>query len=177
MERVILILSTMDTKGPETIYLRDQIVGRRGNPLILDMGMSGSSEGADIPPEEVALAAGSDINEIRASRERKKITRQMIYGASAIALKMFNEGRLAGVIGLGGSTGSLMATDVMRSLPFGVPKMMVSSTAALPGLSTRYIGTGDMAIFHTVIEISGLTDPLKNVLDRAAAAIASMATS
>ncbi len=174
MERVILILSTMDTKGPETIYLRDQIVGRRGNPLILDMGMSGSSEGADIPPDAVALAAGSDINEIRASHERKKITRQMIYGASAIALKMFNEGRLAGVIGLGGSTGSLMATDVMRSLPFGVPKMMVSSTAALPGLSTRYIGTGDLAIFHTVIEISGLTDPLKNVLDRAAAAIASM---
>ena len=174
MERVILILSTMDTKGPETIYLRDQIVGRRGNPLILDMGMSGSSEGADIPPEEVALAAGSDINEIRSSRERKKITRQMIYGASTIALKMFNEGRLAGVIGLGGSTGSLMATDVMRSLPFGVPKMMVSSTAALPGLSTRYIGTSDLAIFHTVIEISGLTDPLKNVLDRAAAAIASM---
>ena len=70
-----------------------------------------------------------------------------------------------------------MATDVMRALPFGVPKMMVSSTAALPGLSTRYIGTGDIAIFHTVIEISGLTDPLKNVLDRAAAAIVAMATS
>ena len=76
-----------------------------GNPLILDMGMSGSSAGADISPEEVALAAGTDIEEIRASRERKKITRQMIYGAVHIASKMFNEGRLAGVIGLGGSTG------------------------------------------------------------------------
>jgi uncharacterized protein (UPF0261 family) len=175
MERVILILSTMDTKGPETIYLRDQIVARLGNPLILDMGMSGSSEAADIPSDEVARAAGADINEIRSSRERKKITRQMIDGASAIAVKMLEEGRLGGVIGLGGSTASLMASDVMRSLPFGVPKVMVSSTAALPGLSTRYIGTGDLAIFHTVIEISGLTAPLKNVLERSAAAITSMA--
>jgi uncharacterized protein (UPF0261 family) len=174
MERVILILSTMDTKGPETLYLGDRIGKCGGNPLMLDMGMSGSSAGADIPPEEVALAAGADINEIRASRDRKKITRQMIHGASAIAQKMFDEGRLAGVIGLGGSTASLMASDVMRSLPFGVPKVMVSSTAALPGLSTRYIGTGDLAIFHTVIEISGLSRPLTNVLDRAAAAIVGM---
>ncbi len=72
MERVILILSTMDTKGPETIYLRDQIIGRRGNPLILDMGMSGSSEGADIPSDAVARAAGVDIEEIRSSAKEKK---------------------------------------------------------------------------------------------------------
>jgi len=175
MERAILMLSTMDTKGSETLYLRDRIRKIGGNPVILDMAMSGRSNGSDISPDEVARAAGTDIQEIRASRERKKITRQMIEGASVIAIKMLEEGRLAGVIGLGGSTGSLMATDVMRSLPFGVPKVMVSSTAALPGLSTRYIGTGDMAIFHTVIEISGLSPPLRNVLDRAAAAIVGMA--
>ncbi len=68
-----------------------------------------------------------------------------------------------------------MATDVMRALPFGVPKLMVSSTAALPGLATRYIATGDISILHTVIEIAGLSVPLRNVLDRAAAAIVGMA--
>ena len=67
-----------------------------------------------------------------------------------------------------------MATDVMRALPFGVPKVMVSATAALPGLATRYIGTGDIMLFHSVIEIAGLSPLLKNVLDRAAAAIAGM---
>ncbi len=67
-----------------------------------------------------------------------------------------------------------MATEVMRALPFGLPKFMISSTAALPGLSTRYIGTGDIALFHSVIEISGLTRPLRNVLDRAACAVAGM---
>ena len=175
MERIILLLSTLDTKGAETLYLRDRIREQGGHPVILDMSMSGASSEADIGPEAVALAAGANIEDIRASGERKKITRQMIEGATKIANGFLEEGRLAGLIGLGGSTGSLMATDVMRSMPFGVPKFMVSSTAALPGLSTRYIGTGDIAIFHTVIEISGLTAPLKNVLDRAASAIAGMA--
>ena len=69
-----------------------------------------------------------------------------------------------------------MATDVMRSLPFGVAKVAVSSTAALPGLSTRYIGTGDIMLFHSVIEISGVSNLLKNVIDRAAQAMAGMVT-
>ena len=63
MERIILILSTMDTKGPETLYLRDRIRKFGGNPLILDMAMSGRSEGADIPPDEVARTAGADIDD------------------------------------------------------------------------------------------------------------------
>jgi uncharacterized protein (UPF0261 family) len=67
-----------------------------------------------------------------------------------------------------------MATEIMRSLPFGIAKVMISSTAALPGLSTRYIGTGDIALFHSVVEISGVSDLLKNVMDRAAHALAGM---
>ena len=82
------------------------------------------------------------------------------------------DGKLDGVIAMGGSTGSLMATDVMRTLPFGMPKLMISSTAALPGLSTRYIGTGDIILFHSVVEMSGVSDLLKNVIDRAAHALA-----
>lgn len=175
MERVILLVSTLDTKGPETLYLRDRIKDKGGNPVVLDLSMSGDSPGADITPAEVAEAAGAKIEEIRASRERKEITRRMIDGAVKLAGNLLESGLLGGVIGLGGSTGSLMATDVMRSLPFGVPKLMVSSTAALPGLSTRYIGTADVAILHTVIEISGLTRPLQNLLDRAAGALVGMA--
>ena len=174
MEPVVLLVSTLDTKGPETYYLRDSIREQGANPLIMDLSMSAETPGADIPPSEVARAADVSIEEIRASRERKKITRLMINGAVKLAVDLLTAGRLAGVIGLGGSTGSLMATDIMRSLPFGVPKVMVSSTAALPGLATRYIGTGDISIFHTVIEISGLSKPLRNLLDRAAGAIVGM---
>ncbi len=176
MERNILLISTLDTKEVETLYLRDRIAEQGGKPLVMDLSMSKDTPGADIGPGEVAAAAGTDIAEIRASRERKKITGQMIAGAVKIAVDLNGSGRLAGVIGLGGSTGSLMATEAMRSLPFGIPKVMVSSTAALPGLSTRYIGTGDITIFHTVIEISGLSSPLRNVLERAAGAIVGMAS-
>jgi len=175
MERVILLVSTLDTKGPETLYLRDRIRDRGGNPLVLDLSMSGASYAADITPASVAEAAGTTIEAIQASRERKTITRQMITGAVRLTRDLFESGRLAGVIGLGGSTGSLMATDIMRSLPFGVPKLMVSSAVSLPGLSTRYIGTSDVAILHTVIDVVGLTGPLQNLLDRAAGAIVGMA--
>ena len=175
MERVVLLLSTLDTKGPETFYLRDSIRTRGTACSVLDMSMSGPCPGADITSADVACAGGTNIDDIRVSRERKKITVQMIEGATKLAIDFMNSGRLAGVIGLGGSTGSLMATNVMRALPFGIPKLMVSSTAALPGLATRYIGAGDIALLHTVIEISGLSKPLMNLLDRAAAAITGMA--
>lgn len=174
-EKTVLIISTLDTKGAETYYLRDKIESLGLAPLLMDISMRGDGPTrADITPDRVAEAGGSSVEEIRASKERSRITNITIAGASRIAVESFAEGKLDGVIGIGGSTGSLMATEVMRALPFGVPKLMISSTAALPGLSTRYIGTGDIALFHSVIEISGLSDLLKNVMDRAAHAVAGM---
>jgi len=174
-KKTVLIISTLDTKGEETSYLRDKIASLGLTPLLMDISMRGEGPTrADITPNEVAAAGGSTIEEIRASAERSRITNITIAGASRITVERLAEGNLNGVIGMGGSTGSLMATEVMRALPFGIPKLMISSTAALPGLSTRYIGTGDIALFHSVIEISGLSDLLKNVMDRAAHAMAGM---
>ena len=98
----------------------------------------------------------------------------MLKGAKRIEMQLFEDGKIDGAIAIGGSTGSLMATEIMQSLPFGVPKLMVSCTASIPGLSTRYIRTSDMVLFHSVIEIFGLNDILRNVLDRAACALAGM---
>lgn len=173
MNTRVLLISTLDTKGEETLYLKARLRAGGLDPLLMDISMRGeASSPAEIGPARVAEAGGSSLQEICASRERSRITNTMIRGGAAMARDLHREGGLAGAVGLGGSTGSLMATDIMRALPFGVPKLMVSSTAALPGLSTRYIGTGDIALFHTVVEISGLSDILKNVLDRAAAAMA-----
>ena len=172
----ILVVSTLDTKSMETFYLRDRISWLGRIPVLLDMSMRPHGQtGADVPPGKVAEAGGSTMEDILASRERSKSTAIMTRGAAAVALNMWKEGMLDGIIGIGGSTGSLMATDVMRALPFGVPKLMVSSTAALPGMSTKYIDTGDIALMHSVVEISGLGDILKNVIDRAALAICAMA--
>ncbi len=175
MESVILLISTLDTKAQETLYLREKLEQGGAKVELMDLSMSAASgQACEIPPAEVAAAAGWTIDDIRASRERAKITGAMIAGAVKIAAARFAAGELRAVVGLGGSTGSLMASEVMRALPFGLPKLMVSSTAALPGLATRYIDTGDLLLFHTVVEIAGLTPLLKSVLDRAAGAALGM---
>ena len=175
-DAAILIISTLDTKALETFYLRDQIRALGGRALTMDLSMGAAAkEQADIPPDRIALAGGSDIETIRASRDRAAITRTMTQGAIQVVRELWKEGKLGGMIGLGGATLSMIATEIMRALPFGVPKLMVSSSAALPGLSTRYIGTGDIVLFHTVIELSGLSPHLQNVLNRAARAVWAMA--
>ncbi len=176
MPKSILIISTLDTKSRETFYLRDRIQALGCQALSMDLSMGApAEEKADIPPERVAREGGASIEAIRESRDRTFITRVMTEGAVKIAGRMWQEGRLAGIVGLGGATLSMIATNIMRALPFGLPKLMVSSSAALPGLSTRYIGTGDIALFHTVIELSGLSPHLCDVLNRAARSICAMA--
>jgi uncharacterized protein (UPF0261 family) len=175
MSKTILVISTLDTKGQETLYLRDAITSLGLKAVLMDLSMRGAEESpAEINPAQVAEAGGSTLEDIRSSRERSRITNITISGGSKIARDLHEEGKIDGAVGLGGSTGTLMACEVMRALPFGVPKVMISSTAALPGLSTRYIGTGDIALFHSVVEISGISDLLKNVMDRGAQAVAGM---
>jgi uncharacterized protein (UPF0261 family) len=175
MTKTVLLISTLDTKRDETAYLKNKIESLGLKSILMDISMH-KTEGAraDVPPERVADAGGSSFEEIHHSRDRTRITNIMMAGASRVAADLLADGKLSGVIAVGGSTGTLMATEVMRSLPFGIPKLMISSTAALPGLSTRYIGTGDIALFHSVVEISGVTELFKNVMDRAAQALAGM---
>jgi uncharacterized protein (UPF0261 family) len=175
MPKSVLVISTLDTKRQETLYLKEKIEACGLQPMLMDISMRGSeSSQADITPDRVAAAGGGNIDEIRNSKDRTKITNITIAGASKIAKQLQVEGQIQGITGMGGATGTFMITEVMRTLPFGVPKLMISSAAALPGLSTRYIGTGDITLFHSVIELSGLSDLLKNVFDRAAHAIAGM---
>ena len=175
MQKRVLIISTLDTKSAETGYLKMKLSSIGLDTLVMDLSMGGEGLFAgDITPRQVAEAGGSSLEAIWSSRERARITAIIIAGASRLAGQFLAAGKIDGVVGVGGSTGSLMATEVMRTLPFGLPKLMISSTAALPGLSTRYIGTGDIALFHSVVEISGVSDLLKNVFDRAAFAMAGM---
>ncbi|MEE4261665.1 MAG: Tm-1-like ATP-binding domain-containing protein [Desulfobacteraceae bacterium] len=175
MPKSVLVISTLDTKGQETLYLKNKLSAIGLSPVLMDISGRGSDiAGIEVPAARVAEAGGGDFEEMQNSRDRTRITNIMMAGGARIAADLLAEGKLTGVIALGGSTGSLMGSEIMRSLPFGIPKVMISSTAALPGLSTRYIGTGDIALFHSVVEISGVSDLLKNVMDRAAHALAGM---
>jgi uncharacterized protein (UPF0261 family) len=171
----VLIISTLDTKREETRYLKYKFKEIDVLPLLMDLSMRGKEKSrAELTPSQVASAGGSTIEEINKTKERSTITNIIIEGATKIAKDLYEAGKIDGIMALGGSTGSLMATDVMRALPFGIPKLMISSTAALPGLSTKYIGTSDILLFHSVIEISGVTDMLSNVMDRACYAMKGM---
>ena len=175
MKKSVLVISTLDTKAQETLYLKNKLSAIGLAPVVMDISGRGSDiAGIEVPAARVAEAGGGDFEEMQSSRDRTRITNIMMAGGSRIATELLAEGKLDGAIALGGSTGSLMGSEIMRALPFGIPKVMISSTAALPGLSTRYIGTGDIALFHSVVEISGVSNLLKNVMDRAAHALAGM---
>ena len=173
--KTVLIISTLDTKREETRYLKYKFKEIDVLPLLMDLSMRGKEKSrAELTPSHVASAGGSTIEAINKSKERSTITNIIIEGATKIAKDLYDAGKIDGIMAIGGSTGSLMATDVMRALPFGIPKLMISSTAALPGLSTKYIGTSDILLFHSVIEIAGVTDMLTNVMDRACYAMKGM---
>ncbi len=175
MDKNILIMATLDTKEEEVRYLQEKIRSLGLNPHIMDMAMRGEKPSwADITPGQIAQAGRSSLEEIHNSCDREAVTKIMLKGAKRLVLERFEKGKIDGTIAIGGSSGSLIATEIMHSLPFGVPKVMVSCTASIPGLSTKYIKTSDLVLFHSVIEIFGLSDILKNVLDRAAYALAGM---
>jgi uncharacterized protein (UPF0261 family) len=99
----------------------------------------------------------------------------MIKGASVKVQELLAKGLLDGIISFGGASNTTSATSVMKALPFGVPKLMVSSTASMPAYAAKYIGTKDITMMHSVVDISGINDLTKAVLERAAGGICGMA--
>jgi len=138
MPKSILIVSSLDTKWPEVKYLRELVEQRGQQVTLLDMSTLGPSPiPAEIPSEDVAAAGGASIEEMRTSNLRRdELTTIMIKGAINKTLEMYEAGELSGIVGVGGGSNTVMGTEVMKTLPFGVPKLMVSSGAAMP----RYAG-------------------------------------
>lgn len=175
MNKVILILVMAEEKWEEADFLRQQMESRGHRARILDMGLVGEAQGTcDITREEVILASGRSPEEVALISDRGKRIPVMVNGGRRNVQELYAQGKLSGTISLGGTTGTQMGTAIMRSLPFGLPKVALSSTAALPGFASRYIGTADITLMHSVVEIAGLNEMLKNVLVRAAGAICGM---
>ena len=172
---MIIILVMAEEKWEEADFLREQIDSLGHKARILDMGLIGEAQGdCDITREEVARASGQSPEEVALITDRGKRMPVMIDGARQKVQELFSQGQLSGIIALGGATGTRMGTSIMKSLPFGIPKLAVSSTAALPAFTSKYIGTSDVILMHSVVEFAGLNDMMKNVLARAAGAICGM---
>jgi len=175
----IVIVSSLDTKGQEVKFLKDLIEQRGHNTVLLDMSMRGEPQiPADVPCEEVARAGGTSLQEIKTSTKgRSEITSIMIEGAIRKVLELYQTGKLDGIVSVGGVSNTAMGTDIMKSLPFGVPKLMVSSGAAMPSYAGGFFGSSDMTIISSVVDMAGLHELSKSILRRAAGAICGMVES
>jgi uncharacterized protein (UPF0261 family) len=173
----ILVIGTLDTKGPEVGYLRDQVIRHGGRPLVIDPGILGDpATPADVSRQEVARAAGVELAGLIAGGDRQRCQAAMIEGLAAVVTRLHAEGRVDGVVGVGGAQGTAMATAAMRALPVGIPKVMVSTVACGNTAFGPYVGTKDVTMLHSVADILGLNRVTRRILAQAAAAVVGMAS-
>ncbi len=169
----VALLGTLDTKGVEYAFLRDRLLEHGVDVVVVDAGVH---EPVGITPDisrvEVAHAGGADVGELAARGDRGEAVAAMAAGAEAIALRLLAEGRLEGVLALGGSGGSSIATRAMRALPVGLPKLMVSTLAS--GDTRPYVGAVDVTMMYSVVDISGVNRVSARIMANAAGAIAGM---
>jgi uncharacterized protein (UPF0261 family) len=174
--RTIALIGTLDTKGEEFSFLRGRIENAGLRTIMIDVGVLGRPlfEG-DISRTEVAAAANEDLASLQSERDRGRSVAAMALGATVILRRLFDQQSIHGVASLGGSAGTTIATAAMRALPFGFPKLMVSTVAS--GDTSPYVGISDICMMPSVVDIAGLNYVSRRILSNAAAAICGMIAS
>ena len=169
----VLLIGTLDTKGSEYQFVRDLLNQAGIKTLVLDAGVLNPPVfQADIGRDQLYAAAGTTIAEVQKSADRGKAIEAAALGAAHIALDLQKQGKVDGILALGGSAGTTIATAAMRALPFGIPKLMVSTLAS--GQVRQYVGVRDILMMHSVVDISGLNRISRMVLTNAANAMIGM---
>jgi uncharacterized protein (UPF0261 family) len=179
MKRVkgIVIVCNLDTRGEDIVFVKQLIADRGHEPILLDFSMEEPPPFAgDIRTEDVAARGGLPIEVVREKyrSDRDTATNNQIAGAAAIVQDLLKQGRVHGVIGIGGGTATLVATSIMKRLPFGMPKLMASPMAAHPAYIDKYVGTRDITMHHTVLDIVKMNPLLKAQITNAVGAICGM---
>ena len=173
----VLVICNLDTRGEDIAFVKDLIAGRGHEPILLDFSMEEPPPFAgDITTEQVAARGGLPIEIVREKyrSDRDTATNNQIRGAAAIVGDLLRAGRVHGAIGIGGGTATLVATSVMKQLPFGFPKLMASPMAAHPAYIDQYVGTRDITMHHTVLDVVKMNPLLKAQIVNAVGAICGM---
>lgn len=174
-EKTIILVGTFDTKSKEYAYVKELIERNGFRTITIDVGTGARGTPVLIPDyskEEVAEMAGSSMEEVISFGEtgqEMKIMGIMSTGAMKICEQLYKTGKLDGILSLGGTMGTNLGTAVMRSLPFGLPKVMVSTIAS--GDTRPFIGTKDIIMIPSIGDLAGLNRITKNSLTKAAGAI------
>ncbi|RLA92822.1 MAG: UPF0261 family protein, partial [Deltaproteobacteria bacterium] len=177
MEKFIVLIGTLDTKAEELEFAKEQIEKRGHKVILLDISVGNKpAKRGDVSCEELWRLGGGGTD-MWSIRDRKKRTKIMTDGAIKKVKELFDNGTLGGIMAIGGAGGTLMGTDIMKAVPFGVPKFMVSSNASARGFPERYFDIADITMMHTVVDVAGLSDPLRFLITQAAGAICGMVES
>ena len=173
--KTIVVLATLDTKGLEARYLGDKIEKFGHKALLVDTGVMGApAVEADITREEVAMAGGVPLATVLENPIRETAAAVMVAGASKIVNELVFKGAVHGIISMGGTQGSSLSTQVMRALPYGFPKVMVSTMAS--GNVAPLVDIKDITMMFSVTDILGLNPVMRMILGNAAGAVCGMAS-
>jgi uncharacterized protein (UPF0261 family) len=168
--KTVLLVGTLDTKGAEYAYLRERLRAHGVDSILADAGVN---EPAGVDPDlHVGSETGADPRALAEAGDRGAAVTAMAEAAEALARRLYDEGRIAGVLAAGGSGNTAIATRAMQALPVGAPKLMVSTMAA--GNTADYVGASDVTMMASVTDVAGVNSISARILANAAAAMAGM---
>jgi uncharacterized protein (UPF0261 family) len=169
----IAILGTLDSKADEHSFLADRIRERGHQVVLIDVGTGGEPKlKPDYSKYDVAAAAGLDLDPLMKRHDRGECVVAISKAAPLFLAQLVDAGEIDGVISLGGGGGTAIGTAAMRSLPIGFPKLMVSTVAS--GNTAHYVGTKDIVMMPSIVDVSGLNRISRMIFTRAAGAICGM---
>jgi uncharacterized protein (UPF0261 family) len=169
----VFLFATLDTKGHEAAFVRDLLTFWEVPVTLADVGALGTpAVRADIPRERIFELAGTSLDAVRAKADRGEAVTLAARGAARLARDAYRSGELAGVLGLGGSAGTTIATAAMKALPLGVPKVMLSTLAS--GTVRQFVGDKDIFMLNAVVDILGINRVSRQVLSQCARAMAGL---
>ncbi|NLH06547.1 MAG: UPF0261 family protein [Chloroflexi bacterium] len=177
MSKTVVIIGTLDTKGPEIAYLRDRIRDLGLNTLVIDSGILGEPVGVepDITRAEAATYAGTTIEALRNAGSRGRAVEGMRTALKKLVVELYAQGRLDASVSMGGAEGAVMGAAAMMQLPVGVPKVLVSPIASGKHYFDPLVGTSDIMVVHSIVDILGLNPIARTVFDNVAAALKGLA--
>lgn len=175
MGKKILVMATLDTKGAEVAYIKEQYEKKGQKAMVLDMSLRGSGEGVrcDVSRRSLMEAAGTTPDKLSAMGRGEAIE-TMIPGIVKIVRELYDDGKFHGIMTLGGFDGALLAAGAMRALPLGVPKFLLTPVAQGKQTFGDFVGTSDMVIMHSVIDIFGVNEVSRTVFNTAVGAMVGM---
>jgi len=173
MAKTVALLGALDTKGAEYALVKACLEARGHRVLLIDVGVLGPPQlEPDVRRREVAEAAGADLDQLVARKDRGEAVAAMARGAEVLVPKLYAEGRFEAIMALGGGGGTSVACGAMRSLPLGVPKVMVSTVAGTD--VSGYVGVKDVVMVPSIVDVAGINRISREIFSKAAGAVAGM---